>query len=461
MVDLTQGRVLKTILRYTMPMFLGYVFQQGYNLVDMVVLGRLLGTEALSASGASFPLLFLWSSIAQGIAFSFTIIVAHLWGRGRKESITRVFYTALVVSVFLGFVIVSFGVSTEHVVFRLMHLPSNVFPYAIEYYEVLLYGLVFNFGYYSLASIMRGMGDSRTPFYLGLLANILNAGLDVVFVAGLNMGIWGVALATDLSFVIAFFAAIIILTRRLKKMGLNGSYSIDREVLKKVFRLGLPGAGQKSITAIGFILFFFMVNQFGADVLAAYTAASRSSLLAISPAMILASSLTAFVGQNYASGNMGRALSGLKTVFAIGLVLSAFFFVVFFSFSEEIMSLFTTNPNVIDLGAQYLVIVAFFIVFFYMMQAIMGFIKGLGNTRTPMRITWLYTFFVQMPVSYFGSFVPFSLTPVSFKALWYGEPMAWTIGFAFSVREYLKICPKSLILNKNKIMQNNDCQSQR
>ncbi len=461
MIDLTQGRVLKTILRFTVPMFLGYVFQQAYNLVDMAVLGRLLGTEALSASGASFPLLFLWSSIAQGIGFSFTIIVAHLWGSGQRDRVTRVFYTSLFVSVLLGFVIVTIGVSSQQAVFRLMRLPLDVFPYAIEYYEVLLYGLVFNFGYFSMASIMRGMGDSHTPFYIGLAGNILNAGMDVLFVRRLNMGIWGVALATDLCFVVSFFAAIIILTRRLNIIGLHGGYSLDKAVLRNVLRLGLPGVGQRSITAIGFILFFFLVNNFGTDILAAYTAASRTSLLAISPAMILGTALTAYVGQNFGAGNQDRLHQGLKAVMALGFALSVVFLVLFTLFSRLIMSLFTTDSHVAFLGSQYLRIVALFLVFFYLMQALFGYIKGLGNTHTPMRITWLYIFFVQMPVSYFGAFAPFSLTPINFRALWYGQPVAWSVGFVLGIREYFRISPKTLTYSKHKKRDRDDSEPQR
>ncbi len=461
MIDLTRGNVKTTILRFTVPMFLGYVFQQAYNVVDMVVLGRFLGKEALSASGASFPMLFLWLSIARGIAFSFTIIVAHLWGSGKRDSLPGVIYTAMFTSVFLGLMIIAVGVGTEQWTFRLLSLPADVFPYAIEYYEVMMYGTVFVFGYYSLVAIMRGMGDSRVPFYLGLASNILNAGMDVLFVKDLGMGIWGVALATDLSFLIVFFVSIIILSRRTIRLGIKPDFSLDMTVVRKVIHLGLPGAGQNSVVAIGLVLFFFLVNHFGTDTIAAYTAASRVGMLALSPALILSRALTAFTGQNFSSRNMQRGLVGLKNVMLLGTLMAGMFFFVFYFFAPQVMEIFSSSPMVIKIGSTYLGVVAWFYVFFYLMQAFIGFVKGLGNTRLPMRITWVYIFLIQLPVAYFLAFRPFTLEPVSSRALWFAEPVAWLAGFMLSVIHFFKICPKSVFFNQNINTKQNDCEPKR
>ncbi len=442
MKKLTEGGELRTILNFATPMLLGYLFQQAYQFGDTFVLGRLIGKEAMSASGAVFPLLFFIMSAIVGFASAATILISQLFGANKIGEIGKVFTTLMIVSFAGGFLIMLLGLPLQRPVLRLMGLPEEVMPLAVEYFSVLLYGSVFVFSYNSIAAILRGLGDSRTPVFLMIFANIVNLGLDFWFVAGLGFGIGSVAWATVISYAFATVTGIIVMRRKFVRHNLTvKGLAFDRNHFRTLVKLGIPSSFQMSFVAIAFFFIYAYVNAFGTDVLAAFSATNRINSFAISPSFIFATALTAFAGQNMGAGyflRIKKALSKtLKVSWAIALSLS----LVIYFFPRFWVGIFTTDPAVIDIGASYLSIVSPFYVFFYTSQIIMGLIKGLGDTVRPMRITWFTTFAMRLPVAFFAAFKvdfsPFKITPVNYKGIWLGEPFAWVSGFCLSLWLYL------------------------
>ncbi len=444
--DLTQGKELKAIVAFSLPMFAGYVFQQFYNVVDMAVLGKLIGTDALAASGAAFPLLFFWTSIMQGVAVAFTILSSHFYGKKNLLILPDLLFNSLVISIVLGLLIVFLGLVSAYPAFRLMGIKGSLLSLTMEYYEMLLYGSFFMSGYFSIVAIMRGLGDSETPLYLGIIANLFNLMMDIVFVRYLNLGIWGVALATDLAFVIVFFASIIILSRKLNNLLPSIAGQINSGIITEVFSLGLPNAMARSVKAISIFVFFILVGRFGKDIFTSYAVGSRAVSLALSPALILSTTITAFVGQNYGAGYNRRIRRGFVNSVFFVIILATVFSLIFMSFPHFIMRIFTNDANVITHGSNYLVIVARFFLLFYLMQFFFGLLKGLGNTTVPMRITWFYILVVQLPVAYFFAFRPFTFIPENVLALWWAEPAGWIAGFFVSLVWYLRKSKKIISL---------------
>ncbi len=451
---LTEGEELRTILGFATPMLLGYMFQQAYQFGDTFVLGRLISKEAMSASGAVFPLLFLIMSAMTGFSAAATILIARLFGAHQDEEIGKVLTTVMVVSLVGGLIIMFLGLLLQKPVFRLMGLPGEVMPLAVRYFTVLMTGTVFVFAYNSIAAVFRGLGDSKTPVFLSITANIINLSLDFVFVAAMGYGIGSVALATVIAYVFATITGIFIMRKKLVRHNLPlRNIKFDRGHFRELLKLGVPNSFQMSFVAVAFFFIYAYVNAFGTDVLAAFSAVSRVNSLAISPSFIFATALTAFTGQNYGAGLCHRIKRALRKTLQVSWIIALSLSAVIYFFPDFWVKIFTTDSNVIKIGISYLVTVSPFYLLFYTAQIIMGLIKGLGDTVRPMRITWFATFGMRLPVAFVSafrvSFSPLRITPVNYKGIWLGEPFAWFSSFVLSIwlyfRRYRKKCEQDIL----------------
>ncbi len=442
MKNLTEGKEIKVILHFATPMLIGYIFQQVYLLGDTFVLGRLISKEAMSASGAVFPLIFLISSSITGFASAATIIISQFFGARKLDKTPLVISTLLITSILGGILISIIALVTAKPILRLMHLPADVFPLATVYFNTLMYGSAFIFGYTSIAAVFRGFGDSKTPVFLSITSNIINLSLDFFFVAGLKKGVASVALATVIAYSVAFFIAFWILYRRLKKHKLLIKPQFSKKFFQKLFKLGIPSSFQMSFVAIAFFLIYTYVNFFGTNVLAAFSALTRINSLAISPSLILASAMTSFAGQNYGAKLCLRLRNGLRQTLISAGVLAISLSIILYSFPRQFIGFFTTDRQVIAIGISYLRIVSPFYIFFYSSRIILGLITGLGDTMSPMKITWATIFGIRLPVAFFGAFrvhfSPFKIIPHNYKGIWWGEPVNWIAGLLLAIKLYFK-----------------------
>ncbi len=431
MKDLSVGKESKLILQFATPMLLGNVFQQLYNIVDSIVIGRFIGKEALAAVGASFPILFAVISLVIGFATGATIIVAQYFGAKKMEKVKRTIDTFYIVMFFASLFFSALGIWFSDDIFRLIQLPEDVLPYASLYLKIYLSGLVFFFGFNGTSAILRGLGDSKTPLYFLILSTFANIFFDILFVVVFKWGIAGVAVGTILSQGGAFITAIIYLNKyhKVVKFSLKGMV-FDKEIFKKSVRIGLPSGLQQSFVALGLMALIWIVNLFGTDVIAAYSISMRIDSLASMAAMNFASALATFVGQNLGANKPERVKSGLIATLKMTTIISVSISVIAILFSKTLMGIFTTDEKVIEIGAQYLIIVSSFYVMFSTLFVFGSVMRGAGDTLIPMFITLLALWVVRIPAAYFLS------RHFGVIGIWWATPMGWFVGMLFSVLYY-------------------------
>lgn len=432
MKDLSVGKESKRILHFALPMLLGNVFQQLYNVVDSIIVGNVIGKEALAAVGASFPIIFTLISFFIGIAMGSTIVIAHYFGAKDMNKVRRTIDTLYIFIFFASIFISVVGITFSEEIFRLIKLPEAVRPDANLYLRIYLSGIVLFFGFNATSAILRGLGDSKTPLYFLIVATLMNILFDVLFIVVFKMGIAGAALATIISQGGAFLTAIIYLNRTHEVINLSWRRLIfDKLIFLKSTKIGYPIGLQQASVAIGMMAMFWLVNPFGTNAAAAYSVVFRINSFVSMPAMNFAAALSTFVGQNLGANKPERVKRGLyatlKMVSSVVIVITLISLI----FRYELMSIFTDDINVINIGAEYLLLVSGFYIVFSTMFVIGGVMRGAGDTLIPMFITLIALWIVRIPVCYFLS------QKIGVTGVFWGIPIAWIVGLVLSYSYYL------------------------
>lgn len=431
MKDLSVGKESRLIWHFALPMLLGNVFQQMYNIVDSIIIGNYLGKQALAAVGASFPIIFILISMVIGFASGATIIIAQYFGSKNLEKVKRTIDTLYIFLFFASIFLSIIGIIFNDEIFRLVDLPEDVLPYAKLYLNVYLSGLIFFFGFNGTAAILRGLGDSKTPLYFLMISTVMNIAFDLLFVVVFKWGIAGVAVATIIAQGGAFITAIFYLNRTHKVVRLTlRDLVFDYEIFRKSIRIGLPSGLQQTVVAVGMLALIWIVNLFGTDVIAAFAVAMRIDSLAALPAMNFAAALSTFVGQNLGANKPERVRAGLIATLKMTSVVSVTITIIAIVFSKPLIAAFTDDPEVIRIGAQYLVIVSSFYILFSTLFVFNGVMRGAGDTIIPMFITLFALWVVRIPVSYFLS------QEIGVTGIWWGSPVGWFAGMVLSILYY-------------------------
>jgi putative MATE family efflux protein len=444
MRDLTTGSVGKNILRFAMPMLLGNLFQQLYTFVDQIIVGRFLGKEALAAVGASFPVIFTLIALIIGIATGGTIVISQFFGAKDFKKVKRTIDTIFIVMGVCAVIMTVVGISFSEEIFRLMKLPEELMPMANTYLTIYVSGLVIFFGYNSVAAILRGLGDSITPLYFLVLATVINIGLDLLFIVKLGWGIEGAAFATLIAQGTAFIVAVFYLNKNHELIKFNiREFAFDWKIFKQSLRIGLPTGLQHTFVALGMMALMGIVNGFGTDVVAGYTAAGRLDSLAVIPSMVFSLALSTFVGQNIGAGKIDRVKKGLTRTMLMSSAVAIVITILIIIFKYPLMSLFTTDQVVIDVGADYLTIVTSFYLLFTGMFTYSGVMRGAGDTIIPMFITLFSLWIVRIPAALFLSQETIEIFGLSIKGagmgesgIWWSIPSGWGIGLILTFIYY-------------------------
>ncbi len=432
MKDLTEGKEAGLILHFATPMLLGNFFQQLYNIVDSIIVGNVLGKQALAAIGASFPVIFTVISLLIGVASGTTIVIAQYFGARKLKQVKSAMDTFYIFAFFASIAMSILGIIFSEDLFLLLKLPAEVLPQAKTYLHIILAGIVVFFGFNGTNAILRGLGDSKTPLYFQIGATLANIGLDVLFVMVFRWGIAGAAIATVLAQAGALVTAIWYLNKyhqliRISFFGLK----FDKDIFRKSLRIGLPTGFQQTFVALGLMALMGIVNTFGTNVIAAYSVAGRLDSLASLPAMNFAAALATFVGQNLGAGKPERVRKGLISTLWMSSIISVSITLIVQLFPSQLMGLFTKDPDVIRIGRQYLVIVSAFYIIFSAMFSINGVLRGAGDTLIPMFITLIALWFIRIPAAYFMSH------KIGVTGIWWAVPMGLFAGFIISLLYYL------------------------
>ncbi len=432
MKDLTEGKEYKLILLFALPMLLGNIFQQLYNIVDSIIVGRYIGKQALAAVGASFPIIFLLISLIVGFSIGGTILISQYFGAKQYDKVRKAVDTLNIVLFSAAFVIGGIGIYFTREIFQLISLPNDVIEDAVKYLKVYLTGLPFAFGFYGVSAILRGVGDSKTPLVFLIISTVINIILDIVFVIVFHYGIKGVAFATVISQFLALLSAIIWLNKKNKMLSFRiKGVKFDTSILKKSLKIGVPSGIQQVAVSLGMMIIMVIVNSFGTNVIAGYSSAMRIDSLAILPAMMFSTAFSTFVGQNIGANKLLRVKKGYTSTLLMTSFVSIFTSIIIISFANNLMQLFTTDKAVIDVGVNYLMIVSSFYIIFSFMFTTQAVMRGAGDTLIPMAITIIALWIVRIPLAYMLS------DKYGDIGIWWSMPVAWSVGATLSFIYYL------------------------
>lgn len=420
------------------------MFQQLYTFVDQIIVGRFLGKEALASVGASFPVIFTLIALIIGIATGGTIVISQFFGAKNFTKVKRTIDTIFIIMGISAVLMTVVGITFSEQIFRLMQLPEELMPTANAYFTIYVSGLVVFFGYNGVASVLRGLGDSVTPLYFMILATFLNIGLDLLFIVKLGWGIEGAALATIFAQGTAFIVAIIYLNRTHELIKFNiREFSFDYEIFKQTLRIGLPTGLQHTFVALGMMALMGIVNGFGTDVVAAYTAAGRLDSLAIIPSMVFSQALSTFVGQNIGAGKIERVRRGLYRTLLMASAVAVGITALIVIFKYPLMGLFTQDQAVINIGGEYLTIVTAFYLLFTGMFVYSGVMRGAGDTIIPMFLTLFSLWIIRIPTAVFLSQETIEILGLTIKGMgmgeagiWWSIPAGWGIGMILTIIYY-------------------------
>ncbi len=437
--DMTEGKPMTNLLRFSIPLLVGNFAQQMYSTVDSIVVGRYVGDKALSAIGTSFPVINLLLVLFMAIATGVGIMVAQYFGAKDKVALSHAIGSAITMIVISSIIIVAIGIPFAGPLLKLTRTPAETFEMAKSYLTVILAGVAAAGLYNISAGILRGLGNTVFPLGALLLASVLNTILDIWFVAGLNMGIAGAAFATVLSQAVS---AVLCLTKLWKmKDVLDMKPSIlvpHKESVVQLFRLGLPAGVTQAIFSMSQVFVQSLTNSMGYLIVTCTTAVMRIDGFAMMPNFTFGMAIATFVGQNVGANKMDRVAQGTKDVLRLSLGTSVSLVVLLVLFGGNLIKMFTSTDLVIVLGMRQLKILALGYIAMAMNQVFGSVMRGAGDTMPSMWISMVTTVFVRVPVAYLLAW--FTRSPANPngapEAIFFSLLISWVFGAVFTYLWY-------------------------
>lgn len=344
--DMTVGSPTKTIFFFSVPVLLGTLFQQIYNMADTIIVGQFLGEDALAAVGATGSTVYLVIGFASGLTQGCGILVSQAFGGHRLKELKKVVGTALLLTVVFSVILTIPTVSFSRQILLALHTPSNVLLYAHEYLRVIFGGILCTMAYNIAASILRSLGDSRTPLYFLILSSFLNIVLDIFFIATLHMGTAGAAWATVLSQGISALLCFWYMFHNYNnlRLSIRDLYPDPYRILCMI-QSGIPMALNQTVTAFGIMILQSGINQFGSSVMAAYTAASKLESLVMQPMIALGSGISTYCAQNIGARKTKRIFVGVRSTMLLSLGAAILGMALYGIASKAILRIFLSDPS--------------------------------------------------------------------------------------------------------------------
>lgn len=381
MTDMTTGSPAGHILKFALPLLVGNLFQQLYNMVDSLVVGNFVGADALAAVGACGSMNFLFFSLSSGLAIGIGIIVAQFFGAKDEENIRATIANSVYVLMSVAIIVSILGMIFSPALLRLLQTPDSIINDSILYMRTTCAGIIAIAMYNGIASILRALGDSKTPLYFLIVASIVNVVLDLLFVLQFHWGVFGVAFATIIAQAVsavtcAIFAYVKIPYFRLTKEQLKPQPSI----IGRSFVLGVPLALQNSMIAVSCMVLQGVVNTFGETVVAAYTIIGRIEQVVQQPYSSLGMAITTYSGQNVGAKKPERVKKGYHQSIIMVLIFSILLLPIAYLFGEQIIGAFVKEPEVIAIGVKALRINSLFYFGLGMIYVPRALLNGAGDT---------------------------------------------------------------------------------
>ena len=399
--DMSVGKPWKCIAAFALPMLVGNLAQQLYNTADAIIVGRYVGDNALAAVGSAAPILNLLLALFVGIATGAGILVAQNFGAKDRVRLSQTIGNCITLTaIATGFIMVA-GVVVTRPLLVLLHTPDSILSWCTDYLTIFFVGIAGFFFYNILSGILRGLGDSLSALGFLLLATVLNVGLDLWFVKGLNMGVAGVALATVLAQGVSAVLCLV------KLLHMHDVFDLTRKELKPrkefmwgIVRIGIPSGITQAIFSLAMIVVQSLTNSFGEMVIASNVIIMRVDGFAVMPSFTFGQAMTTYAGQNVGAGKPHRVLQGTRQGTAMAVGVSVVLTILILLYGKALMGIFTTTQSLIDLSMQLMCILAVGYIAMAITQCLAGVMRGQGDTITPMWISLLTTVILRVPLAY-------------------------------------------------------------
>ncbi len=442
--QIIEGVIWKQLLIFFFPIVLGTFFQQLYNTVDTVIVGRFVGKEALaSVGGSAGQLVNLVVGFFTGLTSGAAVVVSQFWGAKDRKNIEKSIHTAYAFSIAAGLLITVLGMLLTPVFLRWMNTPEGLMPGSILYLRIYYGGILFTFIFNTGSSILRATGDSRRPLYYLIICCILNIVLDILFVLLCGLGIAGVSIATVLSQAVSACLVTRALTRADKESGLRlrlQDLHFARGILRSQLYIGVPTGLQSTMYSISNIIIQTTLNRFGTDTVAAWAAFWKLDAIYWMISSAFGIAVTTFVGQNYGALKYQRIKKSVWVCAGMQVVSSLVLSVVMVVFRAPLLGIFTTDRQVLEIGFMMILILTPFYAVFTPVEVLSGALRGIGDVMIPtviticgvcvLRIIWVMT---AVPVRH-----EVSTIMVGYPVTWLLSGIAFIVYYACRMRGFGK-----------------------
>lgn len=443
--DMTKGSPLKHILLFSVPLLIGNVFQQLYNIADLVIVGRTLGVESFAAVGAVAPLFFLITFIIVGLTNGFAVVTGQRFGAKDIKGVRNSVVISTILSVIVTFIFSSIFALSMNYILKWMNVPDNIYHNAFWYVEIIIIGLIATTMYNMLASIIRALGDSKTPLYFLIIASLINIILALIFIIVFHMGVPGSAIAVILSQGISVILCTIFIKYKFPILRIHKNewfIKFDKDFYDSAYehlKIGVPMAVQFSILGISILIIQSVCNSFGSNVIAAMTAALRIEQIATLPMMSFGVALAAYVAQNFGARKFKRIRLGVIKTSTINIVLSIVMAFVMRFWGTNIIGAFigTATKEIINIAHSYLLISTIFYFFLGQIFIYRNALQGMGETVFP-----LLSSIAELVMRAFTAV--YLAIKFGYIGMFYAGPIAWVsastvlfLGYLYSIKHII------------------------
>ena len=421
--DLTEGKVWKVIVRFAVPLLVGNLLQQFYNITDGIIVGQFLGKEALAAVSASFFIYYFIISLVIGVGSGTTVVISQLFGAKQYQKVQLAFSSFFIFMLVGGIILSIAGIIFAEPVFRLTNTPEEVIPQAVAYFRIYIGGTFLFVTFNSIISILRGVGESVRPMLFILITTVLNIAFDLLFILVFKWGIEGAARATVVSQGIGMCIALAYVNNTHPLLSIKKQDMLfDWKLFKESLKIGLPTSVQQCAIALGLIALLGIVNSFGTNTLTAYGAAGKIDTIITQAILTLSGALAAFCGQNIGAGRLDRVKKGVQFTMYTNIALGLLTFAAVYLFGNEMMRIFTKDIDVVAIGKEYLLIIGGFFIVHGALNVYNGALRGAGDTLFPMITSLVCLWLIRIPLAYYLS------SWLGRNGIWWAIGISITIG---------------------------------
>ena len=385
--DMTAGKPMKILLDFTVPVFIGNVFQQFYNMVDAIIVGKFVGTKALAAVGSTGTIMFLILGFLTGLTAGFTVLTAQKFGAGKMDEMRQTVGNAALLSIVVSVIMTAVSMAGMHSLLKFMNTPADIFKDAYAYIMIICGGIFAQVLYNILASILRALGNSKTPLYFLILAALLNIVLDLVFIVVFHMGAAGAAWATVVSQGVSGLLCLLYIIKAVPELHLSrDDWKYRPYLAKNQISVGIPMGLQYSITAIGAMMVQSALNILGAYAVAAFTAGQKVENIFSQAYVALGTAMATYNAQNVGAGNVQRVREGFRSANIIGVSYAIITGAILIFWGKYFAYLFISDniDSVLPMVDTYVKCVGFFMIPLHFVNVLRNGIQGMGYGLLPM-----------------------------------------------------------------------------